>query len=110
MNNDSPTQSLPAFETRNQQPDIIRPDYVVQVIDGQKSVIPNAFQGLDLPLAYMDKPDYSKAMDMAGGVSRALIVVGRQFILIILLHICIPTRNTDPDHLNDLAWGNQKVV
>jgi hypothetical protein len=59
--------------SQNQQPeDIIRQDYEVRVAGGQKFVIPNEFRGLELPLAYTHKPDYSKAVDMPGGVSEAL--------------------------------------
>jgi hypothetical protein len=64
------SQSLKEFQTQNQKPeDIIRQDYEVRVVGGQKLVIPNAFRGLELPLAYMHKPDYSEAVDMPGGVS-----------------------------------------
>ena len=56
--------------SQNQQAeDIIRQDYEVRVAGGEKLVIPNVFQGIELPLAYMHKPDYSMAVDMPGGVS-----------------------------------------
>ena len=65
--------SVQECEDQNQQhEDIIRQEYEAQLAGGRKSVIPSAFQGLGLPLAYTNKPDYSMALDMPGGVSEAL--------------------------------------
>lgn len=72
MQDNSNSQSVQEHEGHNQQPeDIIRQDYTVRLAGEHKVVIPTAFQGLELPLGYMHKPDYSMAVDMPGGVSQA---------------------------------------
>ena len=74
-------QSVQECETQNEEPEyIIRQDYEVQGVDEQKSVLLNAFWGLELPLAYMCKPH----------------------------HICIPTQNADPDCLSDCSPGKPR--
>ena len=70
MANYTYSQSYKDAQTQNQQPEeIIRQDYNVRVSGGQSFIVPNAFRELELPLAGMHKPDYSKAADMAVGVS-----------------------------------------
>jgi hypothetical protein len=72
MEANSHSHSVQECEDQNQQhEDIIRQEYEVQLAGGHKSVIPSACQGLELPLAYTHKPDYSMAVDMPGGVSEA---------------------------------------
>jgi hypothetical protein len=64
------SQSYKDTQTQNQQPEeIIRQDYDVRMSGGQSVIVPNAFREQELPLASMHKPDYSKAAEMAGGVS-----------------------------------------
>jgi hypothetical protein len=67
---DSQSHSLQDSDPQNQQPeDIIRQDYRVRVSSQQKYIVPNAFRDVDLPLLNMHKPDFSKAVNMAVGVS-----------------------------------------
>ena len=49
--------------------DFIREGYTVRVSESQTFIVPNALEGEDLPLAKVLKPDFSKAVEMAGGVS-----------------------------------------
>jgi hypothetical protein len=96
----------PSDEIVNQHPeDIIRQDYEVRVVGGQNVVIPNAFRGLELSLAYTHKPDYLDAVDMPGGVSEYFSVLVSQ------THCFFPapTRHPNPISLI-LARGNQKAV
>ena len=66
---ESPSQSLPDVETQNQQPeDLIRQGYTIRASGGQTFVELNALQGVNLPLAKVLKPDFSKGMKMAAGV------------------------------------------
>ena len=70
MTDNSHFQSYNDPRTQNQQPEVlIRQDYNVQISSGQSVIIPNTFQDLDLRLARMQIPDYSKAAEMAVGVS-----------------------------------------
>jgi len=105
-------QSVQERETQNEEPEyIIRQDYEVQGVDGQKSVLPNAFWGLELLLAYMRKPDYSKVMHMAGGVSEVFqlwLSSAYHSDYFTPHHICIPTRNADPDCLSDCSLGKPR--
>jgi hypothetical protein len=45
---------------------MIKPDYIVREVGGHRLMIPTAFP---LPGIHMHEPDYSKAADMAAGVS-----------------------------------------
>jgi hypothetical protein len=49
--------------------DLIRQDYHIQDFGGQRFVLPNAFQGIDLSLARIKQPNFSKAIEMPAGVS-----------------------------------------
>ena len=70
MTDNSHFQSCNDPRTQNQQPEVlIRQDYNVQISSGQPVIVPNTFQDLDLRLARMQIPDYSKAAEMAVGVS-----------------------------------------
>jgi hypothetical protein len=97
--------------SQKQQPeDIIRQDYEVRVAGGQKLVIPKAFQGLGLPLAYTHKPDYSMALDMPGGVSKdfqSWLAISSCFLTPLSF---IPTRYPTPNISLIVAWANHKVV
>ena len=66
------TQSLQGEE--NQAEDLVRQDYHVRVSGGQKFLVPNALEDIELSLAKMNKPDYSIAVDMPGGVSVLYLV------------------------------------
>lgn len=68
------SQSFQHDETQNQQTDdLVRQDYHVRVSGGQKFIVPNALEDVELPLAKTYKPDYSMAVDMPGGVSVFLL-------------------------------------
>ena len=70
----SQPQSIQDDEIRNQQPeDLVRQDYHVRVSDGRKFMVPNALEDLDLHLARTNKPNYSMAVNMLGGVSNFLL-------------------------------------
>jgi len=69
MTDKGPSQSFQKSGSQDQQPDdLIRQGYSVQISGGQDFVMPNAFQGAELPLAKVHKPDLSKAMEMDVGV------------------------------------------
>jgi hypothetical protein len=69
MQANTQSHSVQDAESRNPQcEDIIRQDYEVRVVGGQKFIRPNAFQGEDVPLAEMRKPDYAKGVNMSVGV------------------------------------------
>ena len=71
-----------------QQPgDLIRQDYSIRVSGGQQHVIPNSFEGVELPLAMMIKPDYAKAANLTMGVC---IYFGGTFPSLIFCYICPP--------------------
>ena len=56
-------------EPENQQKGLIRHGYnTLQASGGQTFVMPNALHGEDLSLAKVLKPDFSKAVGIAGGV------------------------------------------
>ena len=72
MPDNSQAQSLQEDNDQNQHvEDLMRQDYGVRVSGGQTLVVPNVFEGAELPLAKMHKPDVSIAVDMPGGVSIA---------------------------------------
>ena len=55
----------------DQQPEnLIRQGYMVRDIGDKTFIVPNALQHrVDLPLANMANPDFSRAVEMPGGVS-----------------------------------------
>jgi hypothetical protein len=95
MEDNKSPQSVQEYESQPQQPeDIIRQDYNIRVAGGQTFVIPNTLRDLNLPLAYMHKPNYSDAVDMPGGVSGGFLnVVGRKLMKFTCL---APTRPPTP--------------
>jgi hypothetical protein len=65
--------SLGNSETYNQQSeDIIRQGYTVRVSNGQEVIVPTALDDVEVPLARMNKPDFTQAVNMEVGVSNAL--------------------------------------
>jgi hypothetical protein len=61
-------------ETQNQQNvNLIRHGYRLGVSGDDTIVVPNAFDGVDLALAKTLKPDFSKAVNMPGGVSKCCL-------------------------------------
>ena len=69
MSDSEPSQSSPNHGSQNQQPhDLIRDNYNIRVSGGQQVIMPNAFEGVELPLLKTHKPDFTKAVDMAIGV------------------------------------------
>ena len=86
---ESPSQSLPDVETQNQRPeDLIRQGYTIQASGGQTFVEPNALQGVNLPLAKVLKPDFSKGMKMA---ARVRVCFSRNVTVISLVQIFFPS-------------------
>ena len=86
---ESPSQSLPDVETQNQWPkDLVRQGYTIRALGGQTFVEPNTFQGVNLPLAKVLKPDFSKEMKMAGGVR---VCFSWNVTVILLVQIFFPS-------------------
>jgi hypothetical protein len=70
MPDNTHSHSLQDAEDQHQHPDDLnRQDYQVRVSAGQKLVVPTVFEGIQLPLAHTNKPDFSKALNMPMGVS-----------------------------------------
>ena len=66
-------------EPENQQEGLIRHSYnTVRASGGQTFVMPNALHGEDLSLAKVLKPDFSKAVGIAGGV-RVFIIKSNSY-------------------------------
>ena len=66
-------------EPENQQDGLIRHGYnTVRASGGQTFVMPNALHGEDLSLAKVLKPDFSKAVGIAGGV-RVFIIKSNSY-------------------------------
>lgn len=109
MEPNSQYPSVHECEDQNQQhEDIIRQEYEVRLAGGHKSVIPSACQGLELPLAYTHKPDYSMALDMPGGVSEAFYR-DRPQVHVQNVHLSNCSR-LGPRPFSFLAGRNKKVV
>ena len=69
------THSIEVLDTENiSSANLVQQDYGLIQSAGQTFVAPNAFGGVQLPLAMMQKPDYSMAVDKPGGVSIVLFL------------------------------------
>jgi hypothetical protein len=65
----TPAQSSKQPESQDQQPeDLIRTGYTVESVGENEFVVPNVMRQLPMELAWMFKPDVSKALKMSGGV------------------------------------------
>ena len=105
----TPSQSLENAASQNQQPeDLIRQGYTIQASGGQTFVVPDALQDVNLPLAKVLKPDFSKAVEMDGGV-RFLYKCYSQFTFfclhLLLWYMPNPDSDSDSEPSIDILAG-----
>jgi hypothetical protein len=103
------TRSIEVSDTEIFYPDdLVRQDYGITQLAGQKFVIPNAFKGVNLPLAMVQKPDYSMAVDKPRGVRVILFTCFQS--LKCLISIFQFRLEFHLGHMIFLAWSHEKVV
>ena len=67
MSDDTPSIEILDTEIISSD-DLVWQGYGMIQLAGKTCVMPTAFEGVKLPLAMMQKPDYSMAVDKTGGV------------------------------------------
>ena len=111
---DSESQSPQNYGSKNQHPqDLIRDNYNVRASGGQQVIRPNAFEGIELPLVEMHRPDFTKAVNMPIGVSIIFIwnfSYGSIYHIFCLSPHLSSNHRINPDRPFDIAGDNQKTV